>query len=450
VKLRALKKRDEVREAKFQETEAFLKLAAERLAQEGCGNMEWLEFGLRAAMQKDARSLVEGLLNDPALAVPKDRAFAGEKCYRNRSKVIETLFGKVELRRNYYYSAKSQAQGRLPLDDALGLIEGYSPGLARLMCRIAAEQSYELAGADLLAYAGVSVEGRAIQRMASLMGPKMRAARQSQPEPASPKAIPIMYVSADGTGVPMMRGELENRKGRQPDGSARTREVKLGCVFTQQGADAEGNPLRDPSSTTYIGALETAADFGLQLRQEAIRRGMAGARKMVFLGDGAPWVWEQARINFPNATCILDFYHAFEHLGALSEALEGKGSPAAKRRTARWAKSMKKGGIERILASAQKLLDSGTVADGLEAGRQIEYFRKNQHRMRYDRYRQQHLFIRSGVVEAGCRTVIGQRLKKSGMFWSQPGAQNVIDLRCALLGGHFDHDWTRLTNLRAH
>jgi hypothetical protein len=227
-------------------------LAAERLAQEGCGNMEWLEFGLRAAMQKDARSLVEGLLNDPALAVSKDRAFAGEKCYRNRSKVIETLFGKVELRRNYYYGAKSQAQGRLPLDDALGLIEGYSPGLARLMCRIAAEQSYELAGADLLAYAGISVDGRAIQRMASLMGPQMRGVRESQPEPEAPKPIPIMYASADGTGVPMMRSELEGKKGRQPDGSARTREVKLGCVFTQHVADAEGNPLRDPSSTTYL------------------------------------------------------------------------------------------------------------------------------------------------------------------------------------------------------
>ncbi len=423
-------------------------MAAERLAQEGCGNMEWLEFGLRAAMQKDARSLVEGLLNDPALAVSKDRAFAGEKCYRNRSKVIETLFGKVELRRNYYYGAKSQAQGRLPLDDALGLIEGYSPGLARLMCRIAAEQSYELAGADLLAYAGISVDGRAIQRMASLMGPQMRGVRESQPEPEAPKPIPIMYASADGTGVPMMRSELEGKKGRQPDGSARTREVKLGCVFTQHVADAEGNPLRDPSSTTYIGTLENAADFGLQLRQEAIRRGMGSAQKMVFLGDGALWVWEQARVNFPSAICILDFYHACEHLGELCTALDGPGPPA-QTRTARWAKTMKKGGIGKILLKARKIIDSHGAANEEEAGRQIEYFRKNEHRMRYDRYRKEHLFIGSGVVEAGCRTVIGQRLKKSGMFWSQPGAQNVIDLRSALLGGHFDRDWDALTSQRA-
>jgi len=330
----------------------------------------------------------------------------------------------------------------------LGLIEGYSPGLARLMCRIAAEQSYELAGADLLAYAGVAVEGRAIQRMASLMGPKMREARQSQPEPVAPNPVPIMYASADGTGVPIMRSALEGLKGRQPDGSARTREVKLGCIFTQHVADAEGNPLRDPSSTTYIGTLENAADFGLQLRQEAIRRGMASAQKIVFLGDGAPWVWEQARVNFPSATCILDFYHAYEHLGELCAALDGAGPPAQKR-AARWGKMMKRGRIGKILLKAQEIIDSDAAGDQEEASRQIEYFRKNEHRMRYDRYRIDHLFIGSGVVEAGCRTVIGQRLKKSGMFWSPSGAQNVIDLRSALLGGHFDSDWDTLTAQRA-
>ncbi len=410
--------------------------------------MEWVEFGLREAMQKDGRSLLEGLLNDPALAVPADRALPGETCYRNRPKVIETLFGPVELQRNYYYTGSLGAQGRFPLDEALGLIEGYSPGLARLMCRIAAEQSYELAAADLLAYAGVAVEGRAIARMANLMGPPMRNVRESQPEPVASKPIPIMYASADGTGVPMMRSALEGRKGRQPDGSARTREVKLGCIFTQHVADAEGNPLRDPSSTTYIGTLENAADFGLQLRREAIRRGMGSARKIVFLGDGAPWVWEQARVNFPSAICILDFYHAFEHLGELCVALEGNGPPA-QARTTRWAKAMKKGGIGKILLKAQEIIDSDGAANEEEAARQIEYFRKNEHRMRYDRYRKDHLFIGSGVVEAGCRTVIGQRLKKSGMFWSPPGAQNVIDLRSALLGGHFDRDWDTLTTQRA-
>jgi hypothetical protein len=405
-------------------------------------------MGLRAALLQDGCKLLEELLGYAALLCARStEPLPREKVYHNRERTVETVLGKVVLARDYFYCEPEQ-RGRAPFDQNLGLIDGYSPGLARLMCRIAAQQSYELAAGDLLAYAGIRVEGRAIARMTNLMGPLMRSVRESQPEPEAPKPIPVMYVSGDGTGVPMVRGELQGRKGRQPDGSARTREVKLGCVFTQQGADAEGNPLRDPESTTYIGTLENAADFGLQLRQEAIRRGMGSAGKMVFLGDGAPWVWEQARVNFPSAICILDFYHAFEHLGELCAALDGNG-PAAQKRATRWAKTMKKGGIQRILASAQKALDCGQATDGLEAGKHIEYFRKNQHRMRYDRYRKEHLFIGSGVVEAGCRTVIGQRLKKSGMFWSPSGAQNVIDLRCALLGGHFDRDWDALTAQRA-
>jgi hypothetical protein len=110
---------------------------------------------------------------------------------------------------------------------------------------------------------------------------------------------------------------------------------------------------------------------------------------------------------------------------------------------------MKRGRIGKILLKAQQIIDAHGAANEEEAGRQIEYFRKNEHRMRYDRYRKEHLFIGSGVVEAGCRTVIGQRLKKSGMFWSPPGAQNVIDLRSALLGSHFDRDWDTLTTQRA-
>jgi hypothetical protein len=405
-------------------------------------------MGLRAALLKDGSRLLQELLEYSAgLLDCSTEPLPGEKVYRHRQRTVETVLGEVLLCRDYFYCEQRES-GRAPFDQTLGLIDGYSPGLARLMCRIAAQQSYELAAADLLAYGGVRIEGRAIQRMANLMGPRMRGVRESQPEPEAPKVIPIMYASADGTGVPMMRSVLKGRKGRQPDGSARTREVKLGCVFTQHVADAEGHPLRDPSSTTYIGTLENAADLGLQLRQEAIRRGMGSARKIVFLGDGAPWVWEQARINFPSAICILDFYHAFEHLGELCVALDGAGLPA-QARTARWAKTMKKGGIGKILLKAQEIIDSNGAANEKEAARQIEYFRKNEHRMCYERYRREHLFIGSGVVEAGCRTVIGQRLKKSGMFWSPSGAQNVIDLRCAMLGGHFDRDWDTLTTQRA-
>ena len=400
-------------------------------------------MGLRAALLKDGCGLLQDLLRSSASLFERGlQPGPAEKVYPARPRAVKTVLGEVLFSRAYFYCQEQQS-GRAPFDEILGLIDGYSPGLARLMCRIAAQQSYEPAAADLLAYAGVAVEGRAIQRMATLLGPQMRAVRASQPEPALRQALPILYACADGTGVPATPRELEGRKGRQPDGSARTREVKLGCIFTQTSTDAEGHALRDPFSTTYIGTLEAAPAFGLQLRREAIRRGLGQAQKTVFLGDGAAWVWEQARINFPMATCILDFYHAFEHLGDLCVDLDGQGLPAQKR-TARWAKMMKNGRIAKIIANAQKLLERGLAVNAEQAQKQIEYFRKNQHRMRYADYLREGLFIGSGVVEAGCRTVIGERLKKSGMFWSRVSPErHRLALRVAR-GGHFDADWNRL------
>lgn len=246
----------------------------------------------------------------------------------------------------------------------------------------------------------------------------------------------------------MRKAELAGRKGRAADGSAQTREVKLGCVFTQHLTDPAGRPLRDHASTTYVATLAASDDFGLLLRKEAFQRGLGRAAQVVFLGDGAAWVWELARVNFPDATCILDFYHACEHLGALVEALQGKGSERARRQRDRWTALMKDGGIGEILARARAVVRQRPVPCA-EARREIAYFEKNTARMAYGRFRAQGYFIGSGVVEAGCRTVVGQRLKNSGMFWSTPGAQNVLTLRTALLGNHFEADWNRRTLLAA-
>jgi hypothetical protein len=414
-------------------------LAAERLANAGAGNMEWLEIGLREAMQKDACALMEALLNDPALAVANDQPLEGERCYRRRPKGIETLFGPVELFRNYYHGA-SQGEGRVPLDEALGLIEGYSPGLARLMCRAGAQSPFEAASADLRAYGGIKLEGRAIQRMVNLVAPAVREALEAQTlEPGLPVAE-VLYVSGDGTGIPMVKKELQAVAGKQPDGSAKTREVKLGCVFTQSGVDEEGWPMRDPGSSSYIATMACASDFGGLLRKEAFRRGMASALEVVFLGDGASWVWEAARVNFPQATHILDFYHGAEHLAQLCESLFGKGSQKGKSQCELWRTRLKEDGIDEVIAAAQAALPrSGPRRK--EAKKQIAYFQKNRDRMLYATFRSAGYFIGSGVVEAGCRTVVGQRLKESGMFWSTPGAQNVLTIRTALLSNRFDDYW---------
>ena len=96
--------------------------------------------------------------------------------------------------------------------------------------------------------------------------------------------------------------DLAGRPGKQEDGTSQTREAKWGAIFTQTKTDEEGLPVRDHASTTYVGSFETAADFEGRVRQEALRRGLGRALKVVFLGDGAAWVWELAPVNFPIKT----------------------------------------------------------------------------------------------------------------------------------------------------
>ena len=201
--------------------------------------------------------------------------------------------------------------------------------------------------------------------------------------------------------------------------------------------------MRDHDSTSYVATLESSADFGGILRKEAFRRGMPSAPKLVFLGDGAAWVWEVVRINFPGVIEVLDFHHAGDHLVELCEALFGKASDKGKAQCETWKTRFKEDGVDEVIGAAQTALPrSGPRRK--EAKKQIAYFQKNRDRMLYATFRKAGYFIGSGVVEAGCRTVVGQRLKQSGMFWSSSGAQNVLAIRSALLSNRFDHYWDQL------
>jgi hypothetical protein len=167
---------------------------------------------------------------------------------------------------------------------------------------------------------------------------------------------------------------------------------------------------------------------------------MAKAKTVVFLGDGAVWVWKLARLNFPEAVCILDYYHACEHLNLLSAALYGEGSPGAKKRYRQWRKALLKDKIAHVIAQAKTDLPARAQARK-SAQQQIAYFERNLSKMLYQTFRANGYFIGSGVVEAGCKTVVGQRLKQSGMLWSIKGASHLLAVRCALLSGWFENFW---------
>jgi hypothetical protein len=257
-----------------------------------------------------------------------------------------------------------------------------------------------------------------------------------------------MYVSADATGVPMRKEELEGRSGRQADGSAKTRMAYLGCVFTQHQRDEKGHPVRDYQSTTYVSSLDSIEQFGPCLRQDALRRGLSLAQQVVLLIDGAPALEKMGRLCFAGATQIVDFYHALEHAGKVLEALLGsKTDPEYKVRLGRWARRLLDNKVEKLIAQTRQECLGKSTAQAVE--KELSYFVNNVARMQYGTFRRLGFFIGSGVVEAGCKTVIGARCKQSGMFWGEPGAENVLALRCIHSSRRLNEFWKDRLNAQA-
>jgi hypothetical protein len=249
-----------------------------------------------------------------------------------------------------------------------------------------------------------------------------------------------MYIAIDGTGVPVVRRETEGRKGKDETGKAKSREAKLGCVFTQTELDENQRPVRDENSTTYVGAIETAEAFGIRIYAEAIRRGVSRAAKVIILGDGAHWIWAIAEEHFYGAIQIVDLYHAREHLAAIAKLVYGTSAIKSNEWLDARREQLDAGEVEAVIASMRRLRPSHAKVQE-EVRTAMDYFQRNAERMRYADFRKQGLFVGSGVVEAGCKMICGQRLKLSGMHWTVTGANAIIALRCCQLSARWEEFW---------
>lgn len=363
-----------------------------------------------------------------------------------RGKAVLTILGPVRVQRAYYHCTACAA-GVIPKDRALDIVgTAFSPGVRRLMGRVGSKEAFADGRRDLEELAGIIVRTKAVERVAETLGVQVEAVARQEREAALAgkvvplKPIPKLYLAIDGTGVPMVPRETAGRPGKDATGTAKTREAKLGCLFTQTRLDGKGRPLRDEASTTYVGAIEPAEAFGVRLYAEAVRRGIQRAAQVIVLGDGAVWIWGLAAEHFPGTTQIVDLYHAREHVAELGKLLYGPGSGEATRWTAARTEDLDAGEIERLVASLERLRPR--LAAGQEAVRKaVGYFQANAARMRYAAFRRQGLFVGSGVVEAGCKTIVGFRLKQSGMRWTVRGANAIIALRCAELSGRWEEFW---------
>jgi hypothetical protein len=314
------------------------------------------------------------------------------------------------------------------------------------MARVGAYRPFGLGHEDIKEMAGIEVDPKAIERIAHQLGEQVEEFYQEEGSRLlSGKIVPLrsvrtMYICMDGTGVPMVKAETANRKGKGEQGQAKTREAKLGCVFTQSTVDEKGYPKRDEDSTSYVGAIETTEAFGNRIYPEALRRGLERAQRVCVIGDAAPWIWNIAEEHFYGAIQIIDLYHARQHYWNVARAAFGSHQRKLEQWVERRRKELDEGKVEEVMKAIQRLAVSTSEQKEILEG-EIAYFEKNKDRMRYAEFRRQGLFVGSGVVEAGCRTVIGQRLKQSGMHWTLKGANNIIALRCCILSNRWEDFW---------
>jgi hypothetical protein len=365
-----------------------------------------------------------------------------------KDKSLTTILGEVLYRRSMY-QCPNCGETRYPGDEELDVVgTTRSPGLRRMIARAGSQSTFKEGREDLKVYAGVEVSVKDVERVAEHIGQEMetwskeeRKQVLAQELPMRPeKTIPVMYVCYDGTGVPMTRTELAGRKGKQADGSALTREAKLGCVFTQTTIDEEGFPVRDPESTSFVGGIESSDKFGWRIYTEAVRRGLYNARQVVILGDAAEWIHSIKEEHFPNAIQIVDLYHAREHVAALCKHLFAGDERAVVRHRIRWWTLLDESKVEKIVQQATLNLPLNSEAREKPES-EIAFLNKHKEMMRYADLRKRGFFIGSGVMEAGCKTVIGLRMKQSGMEWSLRGANAIISLRCIMKSGRLEDYW---------
>jgi hypothetical protein len=412
------------------------------------------EFEVRAAMHKVGSVLLEQLLNADHGGHSGPRTPCGHghqaEFIDYRTKQVQTILGPVQVRRAYYCCTQCPlhgGRGLIPKDQELDVVgTSFSPGLRRLMARVGAQEAFAMARQDLAELAGVVVPTKAVERISEAVGATAEAANQVERVALhTGQGLPIaaatrLYVEMDGTGVPAVPHDTQGRVGKAPDAMAKTREAKLGCVFTQTSFDAEGWPVRDPESTTYVGAIETAEEFGPRLHAEAVRRGCTSATTVIVLGDGAPWIWHRAAADFPGAVQIVDLYHARDHLEAVGRLAFGSASETGKAWVAARRDELDDGDVEIIVREIGQLARRHRKVRQ-QLRKEAEYFDTNKLRMCYKHFRARGFFVGSGVVEAGCKTLIGHRLKQSGMRWTVAGANAIIALRCRLLGNRWENLW---------
>lgn len=344
-----------------------------------------------------------------------------------RRRTLQTLCGPIRIERRVYYCEKCRAV-RVPLDRRLGVEQtALTPGLMRVVCRTALELPYQQSARLLTETLGFSpCSAREIERVANRHGEQVerliKAGASEQPAKTVRAKKAEYCLAIDGVMIP---GQPDPEKHRLD-----WNEVKLGVIFHPQ---RKRLPI-------YLAGREDAESFGNRLQSQLQMRDLDERSFLLALGDGASWIWNLIDLHLPGVAQLLDFYHASEHLHATAQLIWSH--DAAKRWWQRRLDQLKSGKIANFFAALERLarLHKGLDSDQSPV-RLLRYFRENEKRLIYAWAIKNRLPIGSGMVESAARHIVQQRLKQSGMRWSDAGAQAILNLRTLHRSGEFEQYW---------
>jgi hypothetical protein len=368
---------------------------------------------------------------------------------RKREGVLFTILGVVHYKRAYYVCPHCH-EGTYPLDEQLGLRPGaLSAELEELLGKTGAQLPFQK-GSDLFTdLTLVEVSPQSMNKATEEMGEEMMrvekewlaASQDALALTRQARATPTeerLYVALDAVKV-----HTEERQTAEDDG---WRDLKVGAWFRTAAPPPE-QPQEDwdiqAQDLTYFCDFAEAKTFGQLLWATGVQREALRTRELVFLGDGAEWIWNLAQEHFPQAVQIVDWFHAAEHLGVVAKAVF-KEHAAQEAWLATMREFLWQGEVHEVMQTCAALAERGPGAE--EARQAATYFRNHGQRMDYAAYRAKGYQIGSGTIESACKQLGLQRMKVPGATWSLEGARRTAKARAALLSDQ----WELLVQRREH
>lgn len=362
-----------------------------------------------------------------------------------RSAVLWTVFGKVDYKRRYYLCAKCH-QGHSPLDQKYGMVPGQvTPTLASLLGVLGVEASFEEASQLAERFLLFRVSDNTVRKQTEGYGNAQEQAEKEWIEKAEDeKALQVrernlehkpgrIYASLDGAHVPLQQ---------------EWRELKTLCWYKVEKIgpslprkhhgqpSTEQSDLRAQEMKYYCDVTE-AEQFGRLLWATSLQNQVDTYEEVVFVSDGAVWIWRLVEKYYPQATQIVDWYHASQYLTPIAETAFGTDTEQAKQWLTQTRTDLWEGQIQEVIQACRSFLRRASSRSFAEKA--IAYYTNNEKRMDYARFRQQGYLIGSGTIESACKQIAASRLKRSGARWTLAGVIATAKARAAWLSKSWDH-----------